>query len=186
MWRMLLAVAVALLGTTTLAQPQSSNGQGAARFLSASVYAEWFTHREPSGETLLDLLVLWRGEPGWWAKGTGKDSSSGGSGSRLTSTSHVGGQELRIVFDRSVKSAEIQAQTLRLDRANVVMVDDVAAATPKFTTATVDPTLPSSIDIHVAVQRSPDVQKFLRCDETLPDARMQSYVALVCNRMMGR
>jgi hypothetical protein len=180
------AIAAAAIASAQSPPPTSSNGQSGARFLSASVYGSWFTHRESSGATILDLLVLWRGTPGWWAEGRGQDSSSGGGSLRTAQTEHVGGRALRIAFERPVHVAHIQDIDLPLDGANVVMVDDVDAATPRFTKVAVGPAMAAVTGISAVIRRSPELQTFLRCGDTVPDARMQSYVVLICEQMIGK
>lgn len=77
-WVLALAVVVAV-ATGGLLRAQGQTTGGTNRTLSPAVVASWQAHENGDGTGTVDLLVLWRGSPGWFTRG--KDASGGG-GSR--------------------------------------------------------------------------------------------------------
>src|SRR5438045_4041169 len=67
-----------------IAQPHEPTGCG-SNIVSATVVATLCGHREGDAE-MLDLLILWRGRPGWF-----QHRGSGSSGSRGSAVSPMGG-----------------------------------------------------------------------------------------------
>jgi hypothetical protein len=65
-----LIVAVQIAG-----QAQRESGQGA---MSSGVIGWWMTHPEDAGTSALDLLILWRGTPGWLFRAGGIGANASG------------------------------------------------------------------------------------------------------------
>jgi hypothetical protein len=142
----------------------SSGGTGP---VSPSVMAtDMCTMSEP-GKGTLELLVLWRGSPGWWRQRDGAASGGGGSGaggtmgaggSPMVRSAWVsqGGVNLSVRFDPVSRVAWIQDKELPLQDANVVLVDGVdSAAGPQIIrTLRIDPDFDTAIDLPPAMLRA--------------------------------
>lgn len=137
---------------------------------------------DANGSGMLELLVLWRGSPGWFRKDNGGRSGGGGNmgggPSPVTRSEWIsqGGVNLSVRFDPATRKAWIQDTEIVLDDANVVLVDGVdSPAGPQVVrTLRIDPeyqTRPMrAAPSQIFIRRSPDLVEFLRCDVRLPDA----------------
>jgi hypothetical protein len=199
--RCAIAVSLILLACSASMGRAQPRGGGTARgsgVVSPAVVATWSTRSEPSGGWALDLLVLWRGTPGWFMAGGGSGSSGGGAsppsaghGQRGTEVQHIsfGGLSLELRFDPGTSTAQIQDEVISLQDANVILVDEVDSAKGLRIAGTVrvDPQLPGSPgEIEAIVRRSPELFSFLRCDTRLPDPQAQQMIDLRCARMRGQ
>jgi hypothetical protein len=185
------AVTLALLAvvvTTSVparAQQFGFNGGGSGP-LSPSVVATWQHHFEAapgqqdsipfSGPMVLDLLVLWRGRPGWF------DGSVGTGAGGTDGVHFVGfrGRSLQVRFDRQADTVQIEGQTFPLQGANVVLLDgvDTANAAPVVGMMRVDPAMstgplagggPTLDPLSMIIHRSPELFDYLRCDPFFTD-----------------
>lgn len=150
--------------------------------VSPSVLATQMSVVDVAGQGTLQLLVLWRGSPGWFRKSAGGASGSGGGGSMGAGPSPMvrsewiaqGGVNLAVRFDPVGRKAWIQDSEITLNDANVVLVDDVdSPAGPRVVrTLRVDPeyqTTPASpAPVQMFIRRSPELVEFLQCDIALP------------------
>ena len=103
--------------------------------VSPSVMATDMCVVDPAGRGTLELLILWRGSPGWFRKGDGGGSGggSGAGGSMAGGPSPMirsawvsqGGVSLTVRFDPAARKVWIQDKEIALDEANVVLVDGV-------------------------------------------------------------
>jgi hypothetical protein len=146
----------------------------------------------------LDLLVLWRGTPGWFMAGSGGGASGGGSsppsageGQRGPEVQRLffGGLSLEVQFDPVTGTAQIEDEAVSLQGVNVILVDEVDSAHGLRIAGTewVDPQLPESpVQIEALVRRSPELFSFLRCDKRLPDPQVQHMIDLICAQMRGQ
>jgi len=163
---------------------------GSDGVLSPTVVGAVFTHRDAAGSNALDLLVLWRGSPGWHLKGDGHGSSSGGGptpGRRGTSVRY-GGLVLHALFDGAKRLCQIEGKDVPLNDHNVVLVDEVDSTSgPRvLKTLRIDPALPEPPRMEIAIRRSPELVSYLRCDLKLPDARQQTMMDIICGHVIGR
>jgi hypothetical protein len=154
--------------------------------LSPSVVATWDAHFEPSvgqqvtvpfsGPIMLDLLVLWRGNPGWFDDA----NLSTGSGSDGVHRVAARGHSWEVRFDRRTGTVHIQGQTIALHGANVLLLDDVGNASGVLVAGTmqVNPVISSgrpapggpSVDpLAAIIRRSPELFEYLRCDPFFTD-----------------
>ena len=159
----------------------TSSGSGV---MSASVAAGWFLHAEGAGAVSLDLLVLWRGSPGWPMQATSRGGSGGGMGSRRGMNVRYGEISLYAAYDIGPRRYTIENDTKALGEDNVVLVDDVDSATgPRvLKTLRVDPAVPPDGRVDQLVARSPELVAYLRCDAKLADARKQMAAEILCAR----
>ena len=151
----------------------------ASRPLSATVIS---THVVRNGA--LTLLVLWRGSPGWYARGGSGSSSGGGGGSAGVEVGSFslmyGGRTFSVDLNYTTRVATLLKQEISLADTNVVLVDEVdgpsggqvvgrhwvdprlpAAAAPNVRTIENDPVI-------IAIRRGPEIWPFLQCDVPVP------------------
>jgi hypothetical protein len=183
-----LAGVLALATTLRAVAPGTTSSQ----FVSPVVVATTMIHYAATGEAILDLMVLWRGSPGWFIKGAGR--TSGGIGSR-----NVRGQQdiafaqatygdLTVTVKRDVRSGKVwvQNEEVVLGDANVILVDDVDTNLRIVGTRRIDPQL-----LEVAlpgdrtqdfIRRAPELFMYLRCDTRLEGkpAELQQMMSTVC------
>jgi hypothetical protein len=166
--------------------------------VSPTVVATWIVRREPQSSAELELLVLWRGSPGWFMRADSTESS-GGVSSGVTGGQNdrgivfeqlsFGGIRLDLEFDRSARAARVQDQEVSVESVNVILVDEVDGATgPQIASSLwVDPLFANEpSEVEVIIRRNPELYSFLRCDAKLPDANAQQMVESVCARMKAK
>ena len=169
-----------LAGAVVLAQI-GAGSTGGTRPVSPSVLATDMCVVDAAGRGTLELLVLWRGSPGWFRKGTGGASGSGGGGSMGAGPSPMirsewvlqGGVNLAVRFDPAARKVWIQDKEIALDEANVVLVDGVdSPAGPQVVrTLRIDPeyrTPTRPLPVQTFIRRSPELVEFLQCDISVP------------------
>jgi hypothetical protein len=186
---------------------QSNTGQ----VVSAVVLASYVARIWGDDTRTLQMLVLWRGSPGWFARGSGGSSSSGGGdGRRYHSTIRRGDLQLQAEFDTetrlvtisqaplvalsqstTIQTATIKSTQINLGDRNVILVDEVDDPKgPQIVgTVRIDPALPpgrTPLPIDDILRRSPEIVSFLRCDTRMPDPLLQQMVEIVCARVLGQ
>lgn len=171
--------------------PGSNSTQSGDQVVSPVAMATWVARRASDGGRVLELLVLWRGTPAWFARGTGSGASGGGDGRRVNKTIRRGDLTLQLEFDSRTRLATIQGKPIELRDQNVVLVDGVDEAQgPRVVgTLRVDSTLPPGdgpARIEETMRRSPEIVFFLRCDTRLADPLMQKMAEMVCASVLGR
>jgi hypothetical protein len=125
-----------LVAALVFAQPFMGAGStGGTAPVSPSVMATDMCVVDAAGRGTLELLILWRGSPGWVRKGDGGGSGggSGAGGSMAGGPSPMirsawvsqGGVSLSVRFDPAARKVWIQDKEIALDEANVVLVDGV-------------------------------------------------------------
>jgi hypothetical protein len=154
--------------------------------VSASVMATYMSSAGSDGKGTLELLVLWRGSPGWFKRGGDVAGGASGGGGSIDAVSRrevrsawlsEGGLQLSVRFEPSSQKVWIADREIVLNGANVVLVDDVDATTgPRVSgTVTIDPSFQTRMNApvppHVFIRRSPVLIEYLRCDVALPDAQ---------------
>ncbi len=185
----LAAVAVSV----TAAHAQTSAGSN--RALSPTTVAYWQQHDNGDGIGSLDLLVLWRGSPGWFFRG---GSSSGGGGihggfGRWQGTHSMTYGDVTLTmefaseskdFDPTTTVVKILGRDIPLRDANVILIDGADSGTPTLVgTRYVDPHFTGPDPVADVVKRTPELWEFLRCDITLPDPGQQAMMALLCGQL---
>ena len=167
---------------------QASEGDTSTMATSAAVMTTYAIRQRPSGE-VLELLILWRGTPGWFTRGRSASSSGGLSGDNWRHRFSQGGLEFEAALDFKTRTASVQGQLVKLGKANVVLVDDVDS--PRGTrvagTLTVDASLGKEsgpLRILPVLARSKEIRDYLRCDTELSVQRLQERLAPVCARIL--
>jgi hypothetical protein len=181
--RLLLSV----IFTTLIATTGSPQGQAVGfseRIASPTVVATYGTHDGGDGMSILDLLVLWRGSPGWFTQGNGNSAGGGAHGGYGYWYSYrwatYGNVTLMVEYDSARNTAKIRGREISLRDTNVVLMDGVDTANPTLVgTRRIASQLSGTGDPADArlMTRSPELLDFLRCDLTLPDAAIQAMMA---------
>ena len=142
--------------------------------LSLAVVATWEAHGQPqaggdprSAPMTLDLLVLWRGSPGWLktqpSQGAGNQLFAGPGYPERTHQVSVRGRMLELRVDSRANTATVDGRQISLNGVNVVMIDRVDSGQPRIAGVTwIDPSLSAAPDIIELLQRSPLLQEFVK------------------------
>jgi hypothetical protein len=118
----------------------------------------------------VELLVLWRGTPMWFARSTRQAASySGGvDGRPLTATLEYGGIQLEAMFDAGSRKAQIQGKSVPMPPgSNVILVDEIDSAGGPVISGVIalNPRRePGDNSLAKLFERSPEIVSFLRCD----------------------
>ena len=154
-------IALGVGGVQAAQRPSEGPFTAQTQPISPSVLATIVTRNQ-----VLELVVLWRGAPGWFL-GAGQGAKySGGNGS-FTGLLEYGGLQLDFSYEASRRTARIQAKSVLLpEKANVILVDGVDRGTAQTIagTASVDSHFESSATFASLLGRSPEIVSFLRCD----------------------
>lgn len=184
-----IALIVAVTGSLGYAQQQPVATLGGGGQVSSSVNATWTAHGPPpNGPWTLELLVLWRGSPGWWqtpgiGSSTSVDSPIGGQSRLVTQSVSIGGRTLGLQFDPQTREVRLQTQVVGLGESNVLLVDDVDSVTgPRIVgSVRVEPVFEQSGNgVDALVRQSTELVDFLRCDAAMADPNMQVMMARRC------
>ena len=157
--------------------------ESASQIVSPSVVATWMQRIEKEIGRL-ELLVLWRGAPGWFLAGQGHRSSGGGSPDAWSASVEYAGIPLSVSFNRTTRVAVVQSRTMTLPAdVNVLLVDGVDGpdGTLTVTTAFVDPAMPASGNpMPPLLRRSDRLVEFLQCGLNVPQASAQRMIDMLC------
>jgi hypothetical protein len=195
---LLVAVLAAVAAPQRPAFP-GGGGMSTSRIASPAVVASWTSHENYADGSTTTLLVLWRGTPGWFAKGGGgssrggSDTGSGQSGSYAFQYMTQGGLTFMLEFDYDKRTVKILNEVLSLRDVNVVLVDFVDSAggaaivgwrwiepgppaPPALAGASPDP-------VAGVIRRSQGLYDYLRCELSMPDVAMNAMISIVCGLM---
>ena len=132
--------------------------------------------------------MLWRGTPGWYAKG-GRSGSSGGGrvGGAQQHRFYEGAHEFEVTLDRTAGKAHVLDRDIDLVTANAVFVDEVDASrgprivkTMLLVNRTLDTTRRGPDQIGALMGTIPEVREYVGCETRLPDERLQARLAPIC------
>lgn len=117
----------------------------------------------------LDLLVIWRGQPGWYRGGGQRSGSGGGSGRTFHSSEIFGAVQLDVEFDFASRRAVVGGHRVSVGANDVVLVDRIETGKLEIVRLlSIDRKLPDAYpDIFPLLARSPDIVSYLRCDTRL-------------------
>jgi hypothetical protein len=187
-------MAVTILAATVAVQARE-RVSCQSNIVSSTVVATFCGHREGNNE-LLDLLILWRGKPGWFQRRSPGGEGAGGSqrfggGTRgaVSQQQTYGG--VTIAFDANFDTSvvTIGPSAVKLDHVNTVVVDDVNRVWRVSATRWTEPRLPLTGDWNLALaQRSRQLLRDLRCDVPMPTPFTsypvtQAAVITVCEKL---
>ncbi|HEY2796915.1 MAG TPA: hypothetical protein VGK26_03420 [Thermoanaerobaculia bacterium] len=174
------------------AAPESGGGESGSPPVSAGVVATWFASHAGDAAPELDLLILWRGAPGWFLKPhtggkkeTGSMSSSHGRPERVTARAEMAGVVLEAELDVARRHARVGPHEIDLGESNVVLIDGVDEERG-FRLAgllKVDRAFPSSPDVAPVLARSAEVVAFLRCETAVEDPSIDAMLHATCDRI---
>jgi hypothetical protein len=176
-------VAPAALG---LQQPGRLEQSGGDVIVSPSVLASYATWRDASGSVNVDILILWRGSPGWMLRRTGSASSSGGGtpdrAGIVRFSSYQGGLHLTATYDRTSRNLDVLGDRVDLKGANVVLVDRVDSPDgPVILKTTIAPAIQSqTLDVSRVLRHTPELLDYLRCDAQVPGGLNHPSMQAVC------
>ena len=157
--------------------------------VSATVVSTYCGHHE-NGSEVLDLLILWRGKPGWFLgaglRGTGGTRTFGPGINGIVSSRETFGDvtiEFGADFDR--RTATIGSLAIDLSKVNTVTIDDVEGAGRVSAQVWTEPRLPADGDWNRALARkSALIREFLQCEVPMPSTpRNGPPVVTVCERL---
>jgi hypothetical protein len=181
-------------------QPHEPTGCG-SNIVSSTVVATFCGHREGDAE-MLDLLILWRGQPGWFQRRlTGSTGSRGEHTIPFSNVANGRSSEYStyndVTFgyeaDFDLRAATVEKTAIDLDEVNTILVDhvDAAAARRIVDRRRLSPRLPLVGDYNLfAIRRSRLLVTFLQCDIPMPLPRssrgvpvQQPPVITVCEKL---
>lgn len=116
-----------------------------------------------------DLLVVWRGTPGF--VGRGQHSSSGGGSARtFHSSESYGDVQLDVDFDFATRVAHVGGHRVVLGSNNVVLVDraDERGRSTVVRMLSVDGELTGTPEISALIARSPEIVDYIQCAAKSP------------------
>ena len=133
----------------------------------------------------LQLLVLWRGSPGWLYKGG--STRSGGSESP-TMSSERGDVKVEVSMNAAARQIWVQGKPHQLGSANVILVDHVDGSDGAEVVGmiTVEPNFegPNRDGLVHALKVSKELRDFVQCDAKMPDESIQRRHESSCSRFV--
>jgi hypothetical protein len=173
---------------------KEAHAESGSMAVSPAVVATSFASHSGGGTPQLRLLVLWRGEPGWFVKPesagsheTGSLSSSAGRTGmdRAVSRIEMAGVVLEAELDVPGRRARLGSQELDLGDANVALVDgvDEAGGFRMAGLLRVDPAFASAPDLAPILGRSEEIVAFLRCESRVEDPAVDALLHATCARL---
>ena len=160
----------------------AASGTGGSRAVSSSAVAAIWSHDDPDHTPVLELLVLMRGAPGWYASSGPGTNGYTTSYNNNRSTNHAfattGSLTVAVDSDSSVANKKLTVtsslttvfdQQFSPESLNVVLVDRADTNAPSVSTERIDPRLPGEGDaLTRAIRSTPDLFNFIQCETTPP------------------
>ncbi|MEO8077940.1 MAG: hypothetical protein ABI818_16555 [Acidobacteriota bacterium] len=194
-------VAAGLLAATVAVSAQALESASCeSNIVSATVVATFCGHRLDRDE-ILDLLIVWRGRPGWFQRREGGRAGGGGSRTLGAGTKgHVAQYSMygavTIDFDADFDAGVVTIGDVRipLNGVNTVFVDHVDEPGVRRVSATrwSEPRLPLTGDRNVTmVRRSRELLNYLQCEVPIPAPPRTGYgsqmpIVTVCEKLKSR
>jgi len=181
-------VIVLAIGSLAAAQQQPVAWVGGGGQVTPGVTATYTGTGPPNGPWTLQLLVLWRGSPGWTASAsTGGGGAMQGPSPPVTQSVMFEGRTLELQLDEKSRQVRLGAEVLDLGQSNVVLIDDVDSATGariagavRLQPAVVEPFMDPLVAL---IGRSPELLDFLQCGKPMPDPEMQQRMEQRCAQL---
>ncbi len=182
------------------------SGGGGSRGVSATAVAAIWSHDDPDHAHVLELLVLMRGAPGWYASSGPGTNGYNFSTSTGHSTNHAfattGSLTVAVDSDSAITNKKLTVtsklttvfdQQFAPDALNVVLVDGADTPAPIVQTELINARLTGEGDaLAQAIRNTPDLLTFIQCDAAprpLPpgaDLRLrasQAMATMFCRQM---
>ena len=160
--------------------------------VSASVMVTFVTRRV-SDTHALEVLVLWRGTPGWSQPtgSSGSSSSGGSSGGSWSERYSRGSFSFEISGDARTRTANILGRTLDLTKGNAILVEGADSPNgPQIArTLVVDTPLPNGANLNEILKvlgQVKELREYLRCGIPLPDPALQARIASMCALVLAQ
>jgi hypothetical protein len=180
-------------------QPPRESPSCQYNIVSPTVAAAYCGHRSGDDE-VLDLLIAWRGEPGWFQR---RDGVTGGGGTRGVGAGANGRvsqyaiyNDVTLAFDGDFDAGTVAIGnlTVSLEGVNAILIDRVERADARrmSTTLWIEPRLPLGVDPNLVLsRRSRELRQFLRCEVPMPAvsprlALLQPPVVTVCEKLASK
>jgi len=187
---------VTLLAFAQAAPQQPRESTSCQSDIVSSTAVSTFCGHHQGDNEIVDLLVLWRGKPGWFQRnGTGR---AGGGGSRsfgagtngvVSHSQYYGDVTIAFRADFDTGAVTIGQSTIKLDHINTIVVDDVDRTWRITNTRWTDPALALVGDWNLALaKRSPELVRELQCGIPMPASPQlpQVPVVTVCDKLKKR
>lgn len=165
------AIAVSALLAGGLQAGQGPAAAGPLRALtqpvSPSVLATIATRNK-----VLELVVLWRGAPGWFLAGSGQGASYSEGNATFSAALNYGGRQLSVSYEAARHTALIQGTAVDVPNgANVILVDGVDLSTVPAIggVVSVDSHLEGDPTFASLLGGSAEIVSFVRCDAGTPN-----------------
>jgi len=168
--RPLALLAVPLLFVVAL-QVREQTICGGGQPISPTVVSTYCGHRQ-DGNEVVDLLVLWRGAPGWFNRAGGRGKGAGSSGNSAYQYAQFGDVSIGIELNGEARTAKVHDEVVSLESSNVVLVDGVDEPDHGHIVGTrwIEPTYPADGDpLLLTLQRQTELADYLRCDLAMPE-----------------
>ena len=182
----LLAVAIGLQS----ALPRSWGGGNT--MVSPTVWASWLTERAGNGPEQLQLLILWRGAPGWYLAPGGVRSGRSEDSSGVARHLSIQFGDIHLTLDqRAGNAVTVNGREVPVGTDNVVYVDnvDALAGARVVRTSRIPSKMPGSAgQIGLAIRDAPDILAYLQCEARATDPQRQRMIegAAACVVTLGR
>jgi hypothetical protein len=193
-----IAASLLVAAVVPLGQVPRESASCESNIVSSTVVATFCSHRLDRDE-ILDLLILWRGHPGWFQRRDGGSGGRGGSrqfgaGTKGHVLQHSTYGDVTISFDADFDAnvVTIGEERVPLNGVNTVMVDHIDEPAARRVSATrwSEPRLPLIGDRNlILVQRSRELLDYLQCQIPMPTspsmrtAQLQVAVISVCEKL---
>lgn len=185
-----IAAVVALLvaGGRAFAQssarrPMPDDGVMSATIPVSAVALASFVTKRDTKYLELDLLVLWRGRPGWFMGGDGRRSGGGGSPGWWSTYFEYNGVSHEVQLQYDPRTAHIDGKPVPLGGHNVVLIDDADRGGKMVRLLTVDTTMTQPGMPGQVIGRSPELRAFVRCDVKVENPRTQAMFDRLCDQL---
>ena len=197
------AAAVSLLlgpSASSQTRPGTAATSGGSRIISPSVVATAIFESSSGGDAELQLLVLWRGAPGWFLGADQRGSWTRGDSGPASRDSAVpenvivhllsfGTRSFEVRLHSNREAAEVAGQVVSLREGRAVIVDGVDRERGSIVVGTRQiGTRASGIPprIEPLLREAPELAAFLRCEQSLENVSIQTMVAETCRQILGR
>jgi hypothetical protein len=192
-WLLSLCGASLVAAAGWMIQPPRESSSCQVNIVSSTVLAAYCGHRAGDDE-MLDLLIAWRGEPGWFLRRAGTSGTSGsrrfgaGMKGRVSQSETYNGVIIAFDADFDAGTVAIGDVTVSLKDVNAILIDRVEVdEARRMTTTRIAPRLPLGEDVNlVMARRSHEFRQFLRCEVPMPafpSGMSQPAIVTVCEKL---